>query len=113
MMTWCDLVCRQFDRQVSSDYALQQDASVQTVAAPRESAAFFTRSQRRSHETPLQGEETRPTKISHDPPRYSVSGTALSSWPVHGPGLPLIVSLTSLTFAGFTGGALFPQALRI
>src|SRR5206468_6479799 len=33
-------------------------ASVQTVAASRESAAFFTRSQRRSHETPLQGEET-------------------------------------------------------
>src|SRR5207245_8855217 len=38
------------------------DALPISVAAPRESAAFFTRSQRRSHETPLQGEETRPGK---------------------------------------------------
>src|SRR5205809_7817063 len=79
MMTWCDLVCRQFDRQVSSDYALQQDASVQTVAAPRESAAFFTRSQRRSHEAPLQAEETRPKQLPHSTTRICKASTIFCS----------------------------------
>src|SRR5437773_7906865 len=68
---WC--MARMLPRSTGcvKESAVHQDTSVQTVAAPRESAAFFTRSQRRSHETPLQGEETRPsvlTALSDDLP---------------------------------------------